>query len=225
MANLFNGNFGSTTPDKLFADALHPVTIKAVTLQSGQGVVQRGTVLGITDPSLILGDVTPGVGNTGNGTITSVSLGATAKLGTYTLACTAEVENGGTFSVTAPGGATLSPATVGTPYTGQINFTINDGSADWVEGDTITIVVENDSDGGKAVPVDKTSNDGSEVADCILTDTVDTTSGEIVTTAYSTGSFNRGALIFGGTDSADDHELRLRELGMFIRDVQEYNQE
>lgn len=126
MSNLFDDNFGSTTPDKLFADTLHPVDIKGVTLKAGQGVLERGTVLGI---------------------------------------------------VTAD---------------------------------------------GEAVKVDSANTDGSQDADCILTDTVDTTAGSVVTTAYKTGSFNRQALIFGGTDTADKHELRLRELGIYIKDVIPY---
>jgi hypothetical protein len=224
MGNLFNGNFGSTTPDKLFADTLHPVDIKAVTLKSGQGILARGTVLGITTMSLQLGAVTPAPENTGNGTVTSTSLGTGARLGTYTLTCITEASGGGTFSVVGPGGS-LPNATVGTPYTGQVNFTINDGSEDWDTGDVITIVVQNNASGGKALKVDSSKSDGSEDADCVLTDTIDTTDGDVVTTAYKTGSFNRKALVFGGTDSPETHELHLRELGIYIKDVQDYDQE
>ncbi|WP_110933819.1 head decoration protein [Paenibacillus bouchesdurhonensis] len=130
MANLWNDNFGSTTPDNLFYDTKHPTDIKAVTLKAGQGVLQRGTVVGIiTDDDL-------------------------------------------------------------------------------------------------AVIVDSTKDDGSQLADSILTDTIDTggagATDDIVTTAYSSGSFNRQALIFGGSDTADKHEERLRMLGIFIKDAQAY---
>jgi hypothetical protein len=222
MANLFNDNVGSTTPDKLFADVLHPVDIKSVTLKSGQGIIARGTVLGITDQSLVLGAITPGGANVGNGTVSAASLGTGAKLGTYTLTCITAASNGGTFSVAGPGGSSLPNATVGTAYTGQINFTIGDGATDWAVNDVITVSVQNNASGGKAVPVDKSKSDGSEDADCVLTDTVDTTDGDVVMTAYKTGSFNRKALIFGGTDNADNHELRLRELGIYIKDVMDY---
>ena len=130
MANLWNENFGSTTPDNLFADSKHPVDVKAVTLKAGQGVLARGTVVGI---------------------ITADDL---------------------------------------------------------------------------AVPVDSTKTDGSELADSILTDTIDTGAAgateNVVTTAYSSGSFNRQTLIFGGTDTADKHEDRLRTLGIYLKDVQAY---
>ncbi|MGG4034213.1 head decoration protein [Paenibacillus cisolokensis] len=128
MANLFNDNFGSTTPDKLFAGINHPVDIKSVTLLAGQGVLKRGAVLGIVTAS------------------------------------------------------------------------------------------------NKAKLVDSSAADGSQTADCILTDDVDTTAGDVVTTAYISGEFNRQALIFGGSDTADKHEIRLRELGIFLKDVVEYNE-
>lgn len=74
----------------------------------------------------------------------------------------------------------------------------------------------------KAVIVNSTNADGSQTADCILTDTVDTTAGDVVTTAYSAGTFNRAALIFGGTDTADTHQTRLRELGIFMNETIPY---
>lgn len=70
----------------------------------------------------------------------------------------------------------------------------------------------------KAVKVDSAAADGSQNADCILTDDIDTSGGDVVTTAYSAGTFNRKALIFGGTDTADQHETRLRELGIYLKD-------
>jgi len=129
VGNLFNGNFGSTTPDNLFADTTHPVDVKGVILKSGQGVLARGTVLGIISAT------------------------------------------------------------------------------------------------GKAVAVDSSKSDGSEKADCILTDTVDTSASDAVSSAYSSGSFNRKALVFGGTDTATKHETKLRELGIFLKDVQPYDAE
>jgi hypothetical protein len=71
---------------------------------------------------------------------------------------------------------------------------------------------------GLAVAVDSTKADGSQTADSILTDDVDTTAGNTVTTTYASGTFNRKALIFGGTDTADKHETMLRQLGIFLRE-------
>ncbi|MGJ0848268.1 head decoration protein [Tissierella praeacuta] len=122
MANFYEKEIGSVNYDNLFAGTNVPVLTKSVTLKSGQGVLKRGTVLGI-------------VTNT-----------------------------------------------------------------------------------GLAVPVDSSNTDGSEKADCILTDNIDTGNEDIVITAYSSGLFNRNALIFGGTDKAEKHETRLRELGIFLKD-------
>lgn len=69
-----------------------------------------------------------------------------------------------------------------------------------------------------AVKVNNANADGSQTANCILTKDVDTTGGNIVAEAYISGHFNRKALIFGGDDTAVDHEAKLRELGIFLSD-------
>lgn len=75
------------------------------------------------------------------------------------------------------------------------------------------------TDAGEAVAVDSTAVDGSQAADCILTDDIDTDVAEpIVWTAYASGRFNRKVLVFGGTDTAEDHEKTLRELGIYLKD-------
>jgi len=65
--------------------------------------------------------------------------------------------------------------------------------------------------------VNSTNADGSQDADCILADDVDTTD-SVVAVAYTSGHFNRKALVFGDSDTADTHEARLRELGIFLSD-------
>lgn len=70
---------------------------------------------------------------------------------------------------------------------------------------------------GEYVIVNSANVDGSQDADCILADDVDTTD-SVVAIAYTSGHFNRKALVFGGSDTADTHEARLRELGIFLSD-------
>lgn len=120
--NLYTKQMDAVSYDNLIAGTTHPIDVKSVVLKGGQGVLKRGTVLGII------------------------------------------------------------------------------------------------SETGLAVPVDSQKADGSQVPDSILTDDVDTTAGDVTATAYSSGLFNRKALIFGGTDTADDHETKLRELGIFLKD-------
>lgn len=81
-------------------------------------------------------------GNTGNGTCGSVSAGTIPKVGTYTVECTAEATDSGTFSVTDPDGNDLGDATVGSAFTSdQINLTLADGTTDFKVGDKFTIAV------------------------------------------------------------------------------------
>ena len=64
---------------------------------------------------------------------------------------------------------------------------------------------------------------GKTCCDCILADDVDT-SGEdaVVTAAYVTGSFNRGAVILAEGADIGSYETDLRRLGIFLKSVQEY---
>ena len=98
------------------------------------GNLAAGTVLGRTVTSAA-GD------NTGNGTIGTISAHANAPHGVYTLTCTAESENAGTFSVVAPDGSSLGSATVGVAFDNVIAFTIADGSTDFATDDTFTLTV------------------------------------------------------------------------------------
>lgn len=59
-------------------------------------------------------------------------------------------------------------------------------------------------------------------ADCILTDDVDATEKEVVTTAYVSGRFNAGAIILPDGKNISVHETTLRQLGIYLRAVQEY---
>jgi len=126
MGNLVNNDYGSTTADNLIAGITHPLDTKSIIVASGQGVLKRGTVIGIITASK------------------------------------------------------------------------------------------------KAKKADSTSADGSQSANCILTDDIDTTSGDVTTSAYSSGLFNRDALVFGGADTAANHEATLRLNGIFLKDVQAY---
>ncbi|WZL82676.1 head decoration protein [Vallitaleaceae bacterium 9-2] len=63
------------------------------------------------------------------------------------------------------------------------------------------------------------SADGSEVASVILADEVDTNEADVVAECYQSGEFNRDALIFGGTDTASDHEKELRTVNIILKDA------
>lgn len=71
---------------------------------------------------------------------------------------------------------------------------------------------------GEAVLVDSAATDGSQEADCILADTIDTTEDSVTYVAYASGRFNRKALVVGGSDDVEMHEGRLRGLGIYLKD-------
>ena len=213
MADLVQ-NLGSFVPDNLIVDGSVPVLTKAVELATGQGELKRGTVLGKITKAV--GAIVKPEGED-KGTI-EVTLGKAAKLGTYTLTCTTATDESvpAVFKVVDPDGMRLDDATAGIPYTGPINFTITEDVSGFAVDDKFTIpVVAGD---GQYKVVNSTNVDGSQEADCILADDVDTTEESVVAVAYTSGHFNRKALIFGGTDTADMHEAKLRELGIFLSD-------
>ena len=113
-----------------------------ITVASGQ-TLKAGAVLGAVALGIGRANIPTVTGSSpGNGTMTAVSIGPDAELGTYTLACIAVASDGGTFSVTTPSGEALPNATVGTPYvSSHINFTLNDGSSDFTTAARFAIVV------------------------------------------------------------------------------------
>lgn len=116
------------------------------------------------------------VTGTGNGAVTLYGTKEPAQPGAYSLVCTAAASNGGTFSVTAPDGTTLAPATVGTRYSdGGLDFKINDGSTDFIVGDAFTLTVTR----GKVKPWDPQNTDGSGTAWGILVYPVDATAVDV----------------------------------------------
>ncbi|MBU1567441.1 MAG: head decoration protein [Proteobacteria bacterium] len=142
---------------------------KTITVKSGESVA-LAEVMGK------IAKTTPSTGtagtNTGNGTCGSVAAGAQTKLGTYTLTCKAAAANAGTFAVKDPEGNSMPEATVAVAYANpQLNFTLADGSTDFVIGDSFTIAVTAGS--GKYVALDPTAVDGSQVAAGIMVAAVD----------------------------------------------------
>jgi hypothetical protein len=96
--------------------------------------------------------------------------------------------------------------------------TLKSGLGELKRGTVLGIVTETK----QAAPVDSTKADGTQTADAILTDDVTVGTDPLVAQAYASGLFNRKALAFGGTDTADTHEDVLRTKGIFLKDNQAY---
>jgi hypothetical protein len=66
--------------------------------------------------------------------------------------------------------------------------------------------------------LDSSKNDGSQNPYGVLADvSADATEADVRISVYETGEFNRAALTFGGTDTIDDHEQALRNIGIFTK--------
>ena len=73
---------------------------------------------------------------------------------------------------------------------------------------------------GLAVAVNSSLSNGAQSPDCILAEDIDTGAipgGDgIPAVAYSAGYFIRNSLIFGGTDTFENHETEMRKLNMHL---------
>jgi hypothetical protein len=159
-----------------------------IVILSGSGVVVAGTVLGQISEggTQTVAAAVAGGGNTGNGTVGSLTGDAGAPVGTYTIEITEPASNGGTFRVEKPDGTLDGTGTIGVAYNGTLNFTVADGATDFAAGDRFSIAVSYASS-SKYAPHDPAATNGSEVAAAILFHSVDATSGDVKTVATVRG--------------------------------------
>lgn len=81
-------------------------------------------------------------GNTGDGTLGTFTTTGNPKPGVWTLVCTAEAANAGTFTLTDPDGVVISTTvTIGAQVQGGLGFTLADGAEDFDTGDSFEITV------------------------------------------------------------------------------------
>jgi hypothetical protein len=104
-----------------------------------------GTMLGRTitgTPTVAAVAAVSGSGGTpGNGAVGSLTADAGAPEGAYTITILNPAANAGAFEVRKPDRSLDGYGTVGVAYNGTINFTLADGSTDFVEDDRITVNV------------------------------------------------------------------------------------
>ena len=209
-------SFESATsdPDRLIAGE-KPRTTKDVTIVSGQNVV-AGTVLGERTASTVPATATADAGNTGNGTMGSVTGGLETMAGIYTIECVEVVANGGIFSVVDPDGNRVgSDAVVAAAYTSpHLNFTIADGATDFALGDKFTVTV---TGSGEFLAAAAAAADGSNRPKYIAADAIDATLGAREGPVYMEGEFNESALIFGVGHSAATVRADLEARGIILR--------
>ena len=164
---------GQHTGEFLVTEANGSLSRETVTVLSGQSL-KPGHVLGKVAVGTATGAAVSG--NTGNGTIGTVSAGATAKAGVYQAICIEPATDGGTFEVEDPDGVIVGRAVVGTAFSGPVVFTIADGATDFAAGDRFTITVAAGS--GKYKEYDPANTDGSQTTVAILYAAVDATAAD-----------------------------------------------
>lgn len=101
-------------------------------------------------------------GNTGDGTMSAVTVGTGAKPGTYKVRFTSATK----FDVEDPDGFNVVKGTVGTAYSDDIGFTITAGATPFVANDGFDVAVAEGS--MKFTQFAPAGQDGSQVASAVL---------------------------------------------------------
>lgn len=218
---------GQTAAPKTFIRGTATLRTRKVILASG-AVYLAASVLGLVTLGGAAAAVKASGANTGNGTFVldpATPLLAKAKVGTYTLRCTAAAANGGTFRLEDPDGLVLGdvvlPGNAGgsVVVAEQIKGTITDGAADFVVGDGFDVTVS------AAAPVNglpraklaaAAATDGSQNPSVVLAYTVDATGSDTEALAYETGDFVKEQLVLGAGLTVDGVHDALRKLGITI---------
>jgi hypothetical protein len=204
----------SSSPQDSLRAGEFPAVTEDVTILTGQNLVE-GSVLG----KITVGAVAAAAhaGNTGNGAFGAVTTGAGAKPGVYRVVCVEPGANVGTFAVEDPDGVNVGNAVVAVPFAGPINFTLADGAADFIVGDSFDVTVAAGT--GKYKLAAAAAADGSQGACAILVRDTDASAGDKKASVYITGEFAKNKLVFGVGHTAVTVEASLKALNIYLRDV------
>lgn len=175
-------------PDQLIIRG--PERTDSATVTGGADLV-RGSLLG--QVLIVAGSAVAGT-NTGNGTISAITLGAKAKVGAYTIRFTGAT----TYTVVNPAGVQLTPGVAAGAYTdAELNFTFTAGGTAMVAGDTFTIT--NTAGSGSYKLSATAATDGSQNPVAVLLDAAlcATNAADQVAPIALMGEFNSNAMTFG----------------------------
>lgn len=163
-----NATMGARLTDAvMYENEVAKYSREAVTVLSGQNL-KLGHVVG----KVAAGTITPTAfaGNTGTGSIGTVTAGAGIKPGTYKVIITEPATDAGKFIVEDPDGVIVGAGTVAVAFSGPIAFTLADAT-DFIAGDGFNVVVAAGS--GKVKEYNPTNTDGSGYVAGILVAAVD----------------------------------------------------
>nr|WP_256834491.1 head decoration protein [Pseudomonas oleovorans] len=169
---------GVYTGEFLLSEANGTRSREEVVIAAGSGILKAGTLIALITAANAL-TPTANAGNTGNGTIGSVTVTSAAYSGAYTLTIIEAVANGGKFELRSPGDNLVGEGTVGQAFTGGgLTFTLSDGATDFAEGDGFTLTVLANLGEYTAYDDDGT-DDGRRAASGILFASVDATVNDV----------------------------------------------
>lgn len=167
---------------------------ETITIVSGQNLL-AGAVLGRITRGATAAAVAD-AGNTGNGAMGAVTVGAGSVAGAYRLIIDAPAANAGGFIVEDPGGVEIARGNVGAAFNaGGLAFTLADGSTDFAANDAFTINVAAGS--GKYKEYNPGNADGSQVPAGILWDDCDASAADVIATGIVRDcEVNQGELLW-----------------------------
>lgn len=149
----------------LMSEANGTISRENVTLSASLGALDAGTVMGrkLSGGSAT---ATATTGNSGNGTMGTITVSAAAKIGNYNLVVVEPGSDAGAFIVTDPDGEIVKKGAVASAFSaGGLAFTLADGAMDFAAGDSFTIAV---TGAYRYEDYDNTATDGTQVAVAIL---------------------------------------------------------
>ena len=200
-------------PDEIRGAGSRNYLVIPCTIEEGQEI-SAGTVIGVVpssgkyaayDDDGAASATSPGAGgeNTGDGNCSAVTVDDDKTLTEdWTLTCTSEAENSGEFSVIGSLSGNVGTASVGSEFSdsaGKITLTISDGNEDFDEGDTFTF---------------STTRAEPRTALGILSEKVDASEGDVISSMYVKGNFIESKLT--GLDSNAKTDLLGRSAGEYF---------
>ena len=172
---------------------------ETLTIPNGTAAFAAGMVLG---PTLTSGSAvaTALSTNTGTGAIGTITVGAAAKIGNYTLLIVKLATDSGSFILTDPDGLLVGKGAVASAFNvGGLSFTLADAT-DYVPGDGFNIAVTGTY---KYLPYDDGNTDGSNVARAIALYPCDASAAEAtVAGLVRAAGFNTAAMSWHASSDA-----------------------
>jgi hypothetical protein len=160
---------------------------------------------------------------TGNGAIGAVTGDVGAQPGLYQVVVIEPAANGGAFEVIRPDGVVDGTGNIGAAYNGSVNFTLADGSTDFVAGDRIPLTLAYGNTAAKIVRWDPTAVNGAQTivgVNCFDAEAPNGVDDWITILARGPLVGRREAIVFhaGATDAQkSDAYAQLKALGIECR--------